>query len=144
MSENLRFIQVLEVLIASDEVSNYTAAATLLQTNRAGINDIRSGRKKLSIDLLRRLKQLYPDVSLDYVIMGEGTPFNEKESTSFSDITHKNSDLNNSLDAKEVLKQDNSPIGVSTVLLSILREKDERILLQSEEIGRLKERLNII
>ena len=43
--------------------------------NKAGISDIKSGRKKLSVEMLRRLKLSYPSVNIDYIIMGEGEPF---------------------------------------------------------------------
>ena len=35
----------------------------------------KSGRKKLSIDILRRMKLSYPSISLDWIVLGEGEPF---------------------------------------------------------------------
>lgn len=70
--ENLRFVQLVESLKEQGQLADYVQLAAILETNKAGISDIRAGRKKISIDLLRRLKNSYPLVSLDWVIMGVG------------------------------------------------------------------------
>ncbi len=75
MEENLRFIYILDTLKKDGVLADYVEAATVLETNKAGISDIKSGRKKLSLELLRRLKSSYPSVSLDWIVMGEGEPF---------------------------------------------------------------------
>lgn len=72
MDENLRFIQVLDDLKKQGVISDYVQASNDLGTNKASISDIKSGRKKLSIDLLRRMKSSYQQVNIEWIIMGEG------------------------------------------------------------------------
>ena len=72
MDENIRFIQVLDDLKKQGIVSDYVQASSDLGTNKAGISDIKSGRKKLSIDLLRRMKNSYRQVNIEWIITGEG------------------------------------------------------------------------
>lgn len=75
MEENIRFIQILDELKAQGQITDYVQVASILGTNKAGISDIKSGRKKLSIELLRSLKYSYPDISIDWIIMGTGDAF---------------------------------------------------------------------
>lgn len=75
MNENFRFIEILDRLKAAGRLTDYVQAASVLGTNKAGISDIKSGRKKLSLEILRRLKNSYHDISLDWIIIGSGTPF---------------------------------------------------------------------
>lgn len=72
MDENFRFISLLDEFKAQGLISSYAAVAEQLGTNKAAISDIKGGRKKLSLDLLRSLKLSYPQVNLNWVIMGEG------------------------------------------------------------------------
>ena len=84
MEENIRFIQILDELKAQGQITDYVQAASILGTNKAGISDIKSGRKKLSIELLRSLKYSYPNISIDWIIMGKGDAFitmKEKQET---------------------------------------------------------------
>lgn len=75
MTENIRFIEVLDILKKNGRITDYVQAAAILGTNKAGISDIKSGRKKLQIEIIRRMKESYPDVSLDYILLGQGSPF---------------------------------------------------------------------
>lgn len=75
MGENLRFVRILDDLRKGGIIADYVEAASILETNKAGISDIKSGRKKLSVEMIRRLKLSYQSVNIDYIIMGEGEPF---------------------------------------------------------------------
>ena len=75
MDENFRFIQILDKLKEKGIIADYVQVANTLGTNKAGISDIKSGRKKLSIDLLRRMKLSYPSINIEWIIMGEGEAF---------------------------------------------------------------------
>lgn len=75
MDENFRFIQVLDELKEKGLITDYVQAANVLRTNKAGISDIKSGRKKLSIGLLRSLKLSYPIINIEWIIMGNGEVF---------------------------------------------------------------------
>lgn len=108
-------MEAIEYLKKIGVVNDYVQLATALETNKAGISDIKSGRKKLSIDILRRMKLSYPSLNIEWVIMGEGDMF---------------------------LSQQASPsTGFEDKLLNIIQEKDAIIREQAEEIGQLKARI---
>ena len=111
MDENLRFIAIIDSLKEKGIVSDYVQIAKELETNKAAISDIKAGRKKLSIDLLRRLKKSYPSCSIEWVVTGEGSPFITPQPPS------------------------DTPSSQNTELFL------NRIAEQAEEIGRLKARI---
>lgn len=75
--ENLRFMEVVEKLKERGLLADYVELAGFLGTNKAGISDIKQGRKKVSIEALRRMKNSYRQIDINYIVMGEGTPFCE-------------------------------------------------------------------
>ncbi len=75
MDENFRFIAIIDSLKSQGVINDYVQIAKELQTNKAAISDIKSGRKKLSIEMLRRLKSSYPSCNVEWVVTGEGEPF---------------------------------------------------------------------
>lgn len=85
MEENIRFFEVVEELKSRGVLSDYIQLAGVLETNKAGVSDLKSGRKKLSIDNIRRMKLSYPFINVEYIIMGSGSMvIDEKtENTSF-------------------------------------------------------------
>lgn len=111
MGENLRFIGLIDELKRRGIVSDYVQVAAQLGTNKAAISDIKSGRKKLSVEIIRSLKISYPTISVEWIIMGEGEPF--IETTTEKNITQ---------------------LGDTTIFLDKISE-------QAEEIGQLKEQL---
>ena len=122
MDENIRFIELLDALKANGIINDYVQVSKELGTNKAGISDIKSGRKKLSIDLLRRMKSSYPQMNIEWVIMGEGEMFSQKPPRDD--------------------KQQSS--GIEERLLSFIQEKDTIIREQAEEMGQLRERISQI
>ena len=111
MGENLRFIELIDELKRRGVVSDYMQVAAQLGTNKAAISDIKSGRKKLSVEIIRSLKLSYPTISIEWIIMGEGKPF--IETTTGRNITQ---------------------LGDTTIFLDKISE-------QAEEIGQLKEQV---
>lgn len=111
MDENLRFIAIIDSLKEKGLVNDYVQIAKEFDTNKAAISDIKAGRKKLSIELLRRLKKSYPSCSIEWVVTGEGNPFITPQSLS------------------------NTSSSQNTELFL------NRIAEQAEEIGRLKARI---
>lgn len=75
MDENIRFIKLLDDLKEQGLITGYVAIAEQLGTNKAGISDIKAKRKKISLELLGKLKASYPKISLDWIITGEGEMF---------------------------------------------------------------------
>lgn len=124
--ENLRFIKLVEELKINGKIADYVQLASSLGTNKAGISDIKSGRKKISIELIRRMKISYPEVNIEWVIMGVGDKF----CTQSSQIDIQKSPTQN-VDISELFKQ----------FAPILEQKDNKLLKQAEEIGELKARI---
>jgi len=86
-------------------------------------------------DLMALLCSKY-SVSPEYILMGEGDMFKNKQS-SRPISEHYDVNLDNKNSDNETIKQE-SPINI---LLSIIREKDNKLQEQAEEIGRLRERV---
>lgn len=111
MGENLRFIELIDELKRRGVISDYVQIAAQLGTNKAAISDIKSGRKKLSVEIIRSMKYSYPVVNIEWIIMGEGKPF--IETTTEMNIPQ---------------------LGDTTIFL-------DKISKQAEEIGQLKEQV---
>ena len=111
MGENLRFIELIDELKRRGVISDYVQIAAQLGTNKAAISDIKSGRKKLSVEIIRSKKSSYPVVNIEWIIMGEGKPF--IETTTEMNIPQ---------------------LGDTTIFL-------DKISKQAEEIGQLKEQV---
>ena len=124
--ENLRFIQLVEDLKATGKVSDYVQLAAALGTNKAGISDIKSGRKKISVELLRRMKLSYPNNNLNWIIMGVGEMYCLDSGPNTEPIAVTRDTL-----LVDFFKQFNP----------VLEQKEEKLLQQAEEIGRLREQL---
>lgn len=126
MDENIRFIELLDTLKANGVISDYVQVSKELGTNKASISDIKSGRKKLSIDLLRRMKLSYPQTNIEWVMTGKGEMLNEEVRPE---------------EEKEKIANTSPSTGIEDKLLTIIQEKDKVIREQAEEIGRLREQL---
>ena len=126
MDENIRFIELLDTLKANGVISDYVQVSKELGTNKASISDIKSGRKKLSIDLLRRMKLSYPQTNIEWVMTGKGEMLNEEVRPE---------------EEKEKIANTSPSTGIEDKLLTIIQEKDKVIREQVEEIGRLREQL---
>ena len=91
MDENFRFIRVLDELKTTGRIKSYSQIAEILGTNRAGISDIKSCRKGLSIDILKNMKESYRDVNLEWIISGRGEMIKLQEDDTHQ-MTSKNID----------------------------------------------------
>jgi hypothetical protein len=125
MSENIRFFEVVEALKKQRLLTDYVELADILHTNKAGISDLKQGRKKLSIDTIRSMKLSYPQISIEYIVMGEGDKFVNLESR---------------ITSEEVVVNDNS---VMNRLFDTIDKKDLRIEELLKENARLEERLRL-
>ena len=124
--ENFRFIKLVEDLRANGQVSDYVQLAAILGTNKAGISDIKSGRKKISVELLRRMKSSYPNINLEWVIMGAGDMYCIDSGLSTQPIS---------------VTGETSIIDFFKQFTPVLEQKDAKLLKQAEELGKLREQL---
>lgn len=125
MSENIRFFEIVEALKEEKLLADYVQLASILNTNKAGVSDIKQGRKKLSIDVIRSMKLSYPQINIDYIIMGEGDMFINSESKTIP----------------EKMVNDNPIINK---LFDTIEKKDLKIEELLKENTRLEERLRLI
>jgi len=67
----------------SMEEKNISSAqfADEIQVQRSSLSHVLSGRNKPSLDFMLTIKKKYPEISLDWLLLGEGTMYleNEKE-----------------------------------------------------------------
>lgn len=127
MSENIRFFKIVEALKEQKVLTDYIELAGILRTNKAGISDIKQGRKKLSIDNIRSMKLSYPTINIDYIIMGEGEMF-----------------ISPSVNTAPVEVQSQRESPVIDKLFSTLEKKDQRIEELLKENVRLEERIKFL
>lgn len=125
MSENIRFFKIVEALKEQKLLTDYVQLAQILETNKAGISDIKKGRKKLSIETLRSMKKSYPQISIEYIVMGDGDMF-------VTPISHA---------VQEDVISD-SPI-IDKLFVTI-EKKDAKIEELLKENARLEERLRLV
>lgn len=106
MTANDRFMEFFEYLKKTGKISTKVQLASILGTNSAGINDIRTNKKSISIESLRIMKISYPELNLDYVICGDNPMILKK-------VDQNNIDLVNSL-YKEIVELQRSVIEMQT------------------------------
>lgn len=73
MEENSRFFEIVELLKKQNRLADYVQLASILNTNKAGITDLKKLRKKLSIEILKGMKNSYPDINIDWILTGQGS-----------------------------------------------------------------------
>ncbi len=69
MSDNERFFVVFEHLKSKGLINTYVELAAVLGTNKAGINDLKSGKKKITVENIRSMKNSYPLINTDFIIL---------------------------------------------------------------------------
>lgn len=68
LSHNERLFQVFEYLKSSSKIKTYIAFGELIGENKAGVNDLKNDRKRVTIEHFYRLKKSYPELNADYLI----------------------------------------------------------------------------
>jgi len=77
MTDNQRFFLVYDELKKHGLINSYIELANALETNKAGISDLKHERKKLSIENIRRMKKSYQQANIDYILTERGGPLTE-------------------------------------------------------------------
>lgn len=125
MNYNDRFFILFETLKKAGRIKTYVQLAEIIGTNKAGINDIKSGRKKLTLENIKSMILSYPDINLYWFLTESGDVLDEnfiaksKSNDSNKDLIEKicelsveNADLKKNNDAlikeNELLKKDKS------------------------------------
>lgn len=124
MSENIRFFEIVEALKEQKLLTDYVELANILNTNKAGISDIKQGRKKLSIETVRSMKLSYPQINIEYIIMGVGGKFIDQNAHTIPEKSVSDSTIINRL-------------------FDTIEKKDLKIEELLKENARLEERLRL-
>lgn len=94
------------------QMENLTPArlADTMGVQRGGLSHLLSGRNKPSFDFITRLLELYPDLCIDWLLLGKGKPFKndthqtEPQSSIFPEFSFKPQMEDNSLESEVVTK----------------------------------------
>lgn len=84
-----RFFKVYDLLKKQGKIGSHVELGQVIGTNKAGVSDIKYGRKKLTIDHIKNMKISYPRVNLEWIILNEGEVFEEKEKNIHSGLLVK-------------------------------------------------------
>lgn len=87
MTDNERLFIAYDFLKQKGCINTYTELAEVLGTNKAGINDLKNGKKKVSIENIRSMIKSYPQISLEWLILEDGSMEIKKGNTQGFDIS---------------------------------------------------------
>ncbi len=76
MNYNERFITLYDALKERGEIKTLVELSNILDTNKAGINDIKTGKKKVTLENINSMIISYPFINLRWFITGQGDMFN--------------------------------------------------------------------
>lgn len=77
MDFNDRLFLIFEKLKETDKINTYVDLADILDTNKAGISDLKSKRKKVSAENLNCMIISYPEINPEWLLTGKGSMFRE-------------------------------------------------------------------
>lgn len=93
MNESERFIQCVEYLKENGYASSYVEIAEKLNTNKASINDIKAGRKRVSLETLGSMNKSYPIINVTWIVTGDGEMLREGKSIDNADVKSRNGNM---------------------------------------------------
>lgn len=137
---NSRFVRAVYAIIGKQLVSSKTALAESLGVKPAKFSEILNGRMKAGTDMLAILCDFYK-VSPDWLLMSRGSNI-FRENADMPKYWVDDDDLTSIYPSES--KSEKKEVDNSTTLeplMALIREKDNIIREQAEEIGRLKERI---
>lgn len=141
---NRRFITAVNAIMANNLISSKSGLAESLGVKPAKFSEILNGRMKVGIDMIAILCDFY-HISPEWLLMSRGNNVFRPSST-LAKIWVDDEDLDVHIpdenEANQYLStQQSSSDSTANALLSIIRDKDEAIRKQAEDIGRLKEQI---
>ena len=138
---NSRFIRATYAVISKGLIPNKTALAESLGVKPAKFSEILNSRMKVGVDMIAIMCDFYK-VSPDWILMSRGD--NIFRESPLPKIWVDDEDLKSvppdDTNNKSASNQANSNFD-STPFLELIREKDNIIREQAEEIGQLRERI---
>ncbi|MBA3986930.1 MAG: LexA family transcriptional regulator [Flavobacteriales bacterium] len=79
MEENDRLFRVFDYLKEKGKISNYVELASILGTNKQGVNDLKSSRKRASLKYLQSMIKSYSEINPNWLLTGNGEMIKGKE-----------------------------------------------------------------
>lgn len=73
MTDNERLFTVYNFLKGKGHIKTYAHLAEVLGTDKAGVYDLKNEKQKVSIDNLRGLIKTYTEISLNWLVLEEGS-----------------------------------------------------------------------
>lgn len=136
---NNRFIRAVNAVISHNLVPNKSALAESLGVKPAKFSEILNGRMKAGTDMLAIMCDFYK-VSAEWLLMSRGNNI-FRENPNLPKYWVDDDDLTSIYPSESQKPQKTSSISGAEPFLALIREKDDVIRSQAEEIGRLKERV---
>lgn len=127
-----RFRELLSYLKENKLVKSYKHFGELVEENNQSIIDLRSGKKKLSIEHLTKIKEVFPFINPNWLAYGEGkmiNPMNNHEDIKSLGLVSQM--LSKSLKVNSQITEDIEKIKYTIDILQHivdLSEKKERVL----------------
>lgn len=75
MNYNDRFFKLFDALKEAGRINSYVQLGEIIATNKAGINDLKNDRKKVTLDNIKSMILSYPDINLNWFITGREEMF---------------------------------------------------------------------
>lgn len=79
MNYNDRLFKIYDELKRQKRISTYVELADIIGSNKSGVNDLKAGNKKASLDIVQSMIKSYPDINLYWFITGKGDMFTKSE-----------------------------------------------------------------
>ncbi|WP_165042551.1 S24 family peptidase [Dysgonomonas sp. ZJ709] len=91
MDYSARLFSLFDNLKQQKRINTYVELAEIIGTNKSGINDLKTEKKKVTLDHICSMIKSYPDINLDWFISGEGEMFktshHERKNTSYQEVS---------------------------------------------------------
>jgi plasmid maintenance system antidote protein VapI len=79
MTDNERLFAVYNFIKGKGHIKTYAQLAEVLGIDKAELNNLRNEKQKVSIDNLRSIVKSYPEISLNWLVLEEGSIEIKKE-----------------------------------------------------------------
>lgn len=89
-----RFFEAYEYLKENKFIDSLQSLGNVLGTNKAGVSDLRHGRKKVSIDHVISMINSYPQISVSWLVLGKGTMIETPDYLQTEQKSASSNDLN--------------------------------------------------
>lgn len=141
MDFNDRLFLIFEKLKEADKINTYTDLADILGTNKAGISDLKSKRKKVSVENLNCMIISYPEINPEWLLTGKGEMLRSQEdyeNAVWEQLEKDNAKAKPSRNVNEVISLQKQ------VIENLERQNklyEERVAELKERVAELKERV---